>query len=184
MKVEGRLFVPKAVTRIRSVLTVIEYGHSDLIYDSVLWRGALENVESAILQARVSHLSVPSHDDLIYRDASRGGTDGIEAVLSRLVIDSGHAELTDVPLAFSGWSAAAGFGAAFAVQHSDRTLAFIRYHTHRRTGGLCCGRTVEWSFVLPFSLTRLPAKPSPRRDNAVIHRTLRNGSMRGLSKNM
>jgi hypothetical protein len=40
--------------------------------------------------------------------------------------------VTNLPLAFWGWSASAGFGSTFAEQYPERTLGFIRVRTHQR----------------------------------------------------
>jgi hypothetical protein len=58
--------------------------------------------------------------------------DALLLLLQRLGNESGHRELKEAPLLFFGWSATASFGTSFAEVHPERTIAFIRYHTHRR----------------------------------------------------
>jgi hypothetical protein len=134
VKVEGLFFLPRSTKRIRAVIVLINYGNTWRLYESAAWRKAAESTESALLLTRVSFVSAmplnPQRE--IWRDASVGGGDGLLTVLRQLASDSRHPELTDIPLAFWGWSAAAGFGPTFAKQHPQRTLAFIRYHTHQR----------------------------------------------------
>lgn len=134
VKVEGLLFLPKSTTRVRAVIVVTNYGNSWRLYESVAWRRAAESTDSALLLARVSFVSaIPLNPEReIWRDVSAGGGDGLLTVLRQLATDSRHPELRDVPLAFWGWSAAAGFGPTFAKLHPQRTLAFVRYHTHQR----------------------------------------------------
>jgi hypothetical protein len=145
VKVEGLLFLPKSATQVRALLVVINYGRTDLIYDSVEWRRAAESVESGILHARVSSVSAvapsQSPEKQIIRSGSMGGSEALVAVVRRLAAESGHPELNDVPLAFWGWSAAAAFGTIFAQQYPQRTLAFIRYHAHRRGVAVDLNRT-------------------------------------------
>ena len=40
--------------------------------------------------------------------------------------------MKDAPLLLWGWSASASFDTTFAELHPERTVAFIRYHTHLR----------------------------------------------------
>jgi hypothetical protein len=137
MKVEGRLFVPATATRIRAVTVLIDYGNTWRLYQSEIWRKSAESTESALLLARVSSFNVipPTPyppERQVMRVASLGGSEGLLTVMQRLATESGHPELQSVPLAFWGWSAAAGFGPTFAKEHPQRTLAFIRYHTNQR----------------------------------------------------
>lgn len=137
VKVEGLLFLPQNTKRTRAVIVVINYGNSWRLYESVAWRRTAERTESALLHARVSFINaippIPYPPERqIMRDASLGGGDGLLTVLRQLATESNHPELRDVPLAFWGWSAAAGFGPTFAKQHPQRTLTFIQYHTHQR----------------------------------------------------
>jgi hypothetical protein len=53
-------------------------------------------------------------------------------ILQRVGEDSAHQELKDAPLLLWGWSAPASFGTTFAELYPQRTVAFVRYHTHLR----------------------------------------------------
>lgn len=136
VKLEGVLFVPANVKRIRAVIVIINFGASYLVYESQLWRRAAQTTESALLHVRVSQISgvtanIPFERQVV-RQASVGGGAGLLTLMSRLASESPYRELNDIPLAFWGYSAAAGFGATFAELYPERTLAFIRYHTHQR----------------------------------------------------
>lgn len=136
VKLEGVLFVPANVKRIRAVIVVINFGASYLVYESQPWRRAAQTTESALLHVRVSQISggtsnIP-FERQVFRQASVGGGAGLLTLMSRLASESRHPELNDIPLAFWGYSAAAGFGPTFAELYPERTLAFIRYHTHQR----------------------------------------------------
>ena len=137
VKVEGLLFIPASAKRIRAVTVLIARGNTGRLYESVIWRKAAESTQSALLLARITRLSVIPPDPYpqalqVERVASLGGSDGLLTVMRQLAAESGHPELRNVPLAFWGWSAAGGFGPTFAEQHPQRTLAFIRYHSHQR----------------------------------------------------
>ena len=66
------------------------------------------------------------------RNAAAGGGEGLLKLMEQFAREAGRSELADVPFLFWGWSSAAGFGPSFALLHPDRTVAFIRYHSHMR----------------------------------------------------
>jgi hypothetical protein len=68
----------------------------------------------------------------VERNAAEGGADALFLILRRLGEESAHSELKDAPLLLWGWSATASFGTTFAALYPERTVAFIRYHTHLR----------------------------------------------------
>jgi hypothetical protein len=68
----------------------------------------------------------------VERNAAEGGADALFLILRRLGEESAHPELTDASLLLWGWSATASFATSFAELYPERTVAFIRYHTHRR----------------------------------------------------
>ena len=73
-----------------------------------------------------------SSDASLARNVALSGEIGLSRLLERLAEDSGHRELRHVPLLFWGFSASAGFGTTFAIAHPERTIGFVRYHSHRR----------------------------------------------------
>jgi hypothetical protein len=68
----------------------------------------------------------------VLRNAGIGGGEAFLSLFQRIADETGHRELRDVPFLFWGWSAAASFGTTFAAIHPERTVGFVRYHTHRR----------------------------------------------------
>src|SRR4030095_10854052 len=70
--------------------------------------------------------------DRVVRTAAEGGADALLVILQRLGEDSAHKELKDPPLLLWGWSTPTSLGTTFAELYPERTVAFIRYHTHRR----------------------------------------------------
>ena len=68
----------------------------------------------------------------VERNAAEGGGAALLLILRRLGEESAHSELKDAPLLLFGFSATASFGTTFAELYPDRTVAFIRYHTHLR----------------------------------------------------
>jgi hypothetical protein len=77
----------------------------------------------------VIHNGIPNR---VIRTAAEGGADALFIILQQLGQDSAHKELKDAPLLLWGWSAAASFGTTFAEIYPERTVAFIRYHSHLR----------------------------------------------------
>ena len=62
----------------------------------------------------------------------RSGAEGLLTLMRQFAREAARSELADVPFLFWGWSAAGGFGPSFARLHPERTVAFIRYHSHLR----------------------------------------------------
>jgi hypothetical protein len=99
-------------------------------------RTLAERCECALLYAWLGTIrpidpNTPTANQFL-RNAAVGGDDALLLLLQRLGNESGHRELKDASLLFFGWSATASFGTSFAEVHPERTIAFIRYHTHRR----------------------------------------------------
>jgi hypothetical protein len=133
VKVEGTLFLPRAVTRVHAVLVVIRFGlggNSCCYYDPQ-WRKLAERSEAALLLVRFSSIASDS-TAAPWRDAEVGGAEALLLLLQRLAVDSRHPGLQNAPLLFWGHSAAGPFGTTFAALHPDRTLGFIRYHSGNR----------------------------------------------------
>jgi hypothetical protein len=137
VKVEGTLFLPQKVGRVRAVIVVINWGIGQSVYrDDPQWRRLAETLESGLLHARVSNIGPIGTDTpvaaQVVRNAAVGGADGLLMLLRRLAEESGHRELEDAPLLFWGHSAAGSFGITFAALQPRRTIAFVRYHSHLR----------------------------------------------------
>jgi hypothetical protein len=81
-------------------------------------------VDGAVVRSGVSNRVV--------RNAVEGGGDALVMLVRRLGEESRHRELKDAALVLWGWSAPGNFGSTFAAVHPERTIAFIRYHSHRR----------------------------------------------------
>jgi hypothetical protein len=143
LKAEGTLFLPRqAITRVRAVIVVMKHGETEERMLTGLnpyspWHKVSETVGAGLLSVRMSPIRAfppgPTPVELEpQRNAATGADEALNELLRRLGVESGHPELREVPLLFWGWSAAAGFGPSFARLHPDRTLGFIRYHSHLR----------------------------------------------------
>jgi pimeloyl-ACP methyl ester carboxylesterase len=128
VKVEGTLFLPPRVARVRSVLVVINYGIGGTFYSDPRVRELSGTLESALLLARITNIGQNSQIDVV-RSAGVGGGDGLLKLLERFAQESGHQELKDLPLLLVGHSAAGSFTSTFAALHPQRTIAFVRYHS-------------------------------------------------------
>jgi dienelactone hydrolase len=126
-KVEGRLFLPQKVSRLRGVVVVIGWGLGFQVYDDPAWRKLAENLEFGLLRATLSHIAARKDNGDLAAFADRGGADGVLILLQRLARESGHQELTNAPLLFWGQSAGGWFGPTFATSHPERTIAFVGY---------------------------------------------------------
>jgi hypothetical protein len=132
VKVEGQLFLPERVQRVRAVIVVINFGlGSRALYHDSAWQKFAADHHVGLLHTRISGIPVDSTAD-VWRDAGLGGAEGLIALLARLAQESGRKELADAPLLFWGHSAAGPFGATFALLQPQRTVAFVRYHSGAR----------------------------------------------------
>lgn len=132
VKVEGTLFLPTKVSRVRAVIVAINWGLGEPVYRDGQVRRLLETTESAFLLAGISRIATGTDSITVVDDAALGGADGLLMLLRDLAEESGHRELTDARLLFWGHSAAGPFGTTFAAMHPDRTIAFVRYHSRER----------------------------------------------------
>jgi hypothetical protein len=109
------------------------------------WRRLSQSCECALLHLRLGTIRPEAsgrpvngivlrsgNSDRVVRTAAEGGADALLVILQRLGEDSAHKELKDAPLLLWGLSATASFGTTFAELYPERTVAFIRYHAHRR----------------------------------------------------
>ena len=159
IKADGTIFVPDGVSRVRAVVVLVEAlpgaersplrPFIDLAagrFRDQAWRRLCETSECALLHLRLGTIRAEPSPGIIVngvvvrngvpnrivRNAAEGGTDALLMIMQRLGDESGHQEVKDCPLLLWGWSAAASFGTTFAELYSERTIAFIRYHTHLR----------------------------------------------------
>jgi hypothetical protein len=133
VKVEGRLFLPPKVSRVRAVIVVIHWGDGTLVYDDPEWRRLSETLESGLLRTDFSTIAAPA--DNRPRNAGLGGADALLKLLERLADESGHPEISDAPLLFWGHSAGGIIGPTFAAIHPQRTIAFVGYHSGNAGAG-------------------------------------------------
>lgn len=136
-KIEGLLFVPQGVMQIAGVVVILNYGRlSDQLYDDDDLRRVLQQTSCAAVFARITNIQPQRPDEPIasqlIRNAAAGGGDGLLLLLRRFGSETKHQELRDAPILLWEWSAAASFGTTFAAMHAERTIGFVRYHTHRR----------------------------------------------------
>lgn len=136
-KVEGLLFLPYAAKRVAAVVVILDYGQlSKPLFEDADLRRVANETSCAVVLARLTNIKPPPPDEPIasqlLRNAAAGGGDALLLLLRRFAEETGHRELRDAPMLFWGWSAAASFGTTFGALHPERTVGFIRYHTHRR----------------------------------------------------
>lgn len=133
VKVEGTLFLPDTLDRVRLVVVVMNWGISPAVYEDPEWRRLVTSLGGGLLHARITNIRAisPLRPQLV-RQAALGGDAGLLMVLNRLAEESGHEELKDVPMLLWGHSATGVFVATFAGLHPERTVGFIGYHTIRR----------------------------------------------------
>ena len=145
---EGVLLVPVQSKPVRSVIVLVNWGLGRDAFLDPRWRAAAANMESAVLLARfagehnVASAQVPAEEQ-VSRNANLGGGAALLDLLNRFADQTGRAELRRVPLVLWGFSAAGGFATSFAEANAERTLAFVRYHSHRRGLAVDVGKVVR-----------------------------------------
>jgi hypothetical protein len=126
LKIEGRLFVPENVLRVRAVIVTVLFGRGPDFYDDPRVRELLGTTESALLLARMTSISTRLTNAFAL-DAAAGGVDALPMLLNNLASESGRAELTDAPLLFWGHSGGVQFGSTFAALRPERTIGLVAY---------------------------------------------------------
>lgn len=156
VKGEATLFLPRKVDHVRAVIVIIRYGlGGSAIYYDQEWRRLSETLQIALVRFRTSSISSES-TVRFYNDARLGGADSLVSILRRLAIESRHPELADVPLLFWGHSSAGPFGATFAAQHPERTIAFVRYHSGNVSADLKIVSKIPALFLVGANDTNFP----------------------------
>ena len=142
VKAEGTLFLAMKTERVRTVVVLMKHGPTEELMLTgsnpySIWHELSEGQGYGLLHLRVSPIQAPppgsqNPNAEPQRNAAAGGAEALTVLLKMLAAESKHPELADAPLLFWGWSAAAGFGPSFARLHPERTVGFIRYHSHLR----------------------------------------------------
>lgn len=128
IKVEGTLFLPQRSTRVRAVIVAIRWGLGEAFYVDPQLRRLVEGTESGVLLAKFSNIG-PSTLHGTVQEGGGAGAEGLLMLLQRFAQESGHEELTEVPILIWAFSAAGRFAETFAAVQSHRTLAFVLYQT-------------------------------------------------------
>jgi len=141
VKAFGMIFVPDTTRRVGAVLVLVERGPNSPLaaqtrFGDPGWRRLAQTCTCALLYVRLDTIravdaSISAAGDVL-RNASVGGANAVLSLLERLGGESGHLEVRDAPVVFWAWSSAASFGTTFAELYPERTVAFVRYHTHLR----------------------------------------------------
>jgi hypothetical protein len=134
VKVDGSIVLPRKDLKVRAVIVAINWGLGPEIYEDPQWLGLSDKLESGLLLARITNIGRPDSaiSQEVVRDAAVGGADGLIMLLQRLAVESRHQELERAPILLWGHSAAGSFAASFAILQPQRTIGFVRYHSHRR----------------------------------------------------
>ena len=92
-KVEGTLFLPKKVSRVRAVIVVLNWGLGGQLHRDLQVRKLLETTESVLLLVGISRIATGTDNITAVDDAALGGADGLLMLLRDLAEESGHREL-------------------------------------------------------------------------------------------
>lgn len=132
--VEGKLLLPGGSSRVRGIITVLQWGVGTLVYDDAAWRQLAADLRLGFLRLAVTNhggpadpLDLPTEQQAV-RNASLGGAEALLTLLSDLARQTGHPELQDAKLLFWGHSAAGSFAPSFTAVYPTRTIAFVTTH--------------------------------------------------------
>jgi len=132
----GVLLVPANLKSIRCLVWVMHQGvMSEQLYNHRGLRQTAADARCGVVLSSVMQIQLrpsTSAAAAVGRNAALGGGTALSLMINQWVRDTGHSELGRAPILFWGFSAAASFGTTFAALYPDRTIGFIRYHTHRR----------------------------------------------------
>jgi predicted esterase len=132
-RLHGELILPSGGPP-SAVIVFIARGLSHSAFEDVQWRNRCLELRCAMLHAEIvgQQDSSGAPDQQVIRNAALGGDRGLLSLLDSLASTTGRDELRQAPLVLWGFSAAGSFAVTFAMVHSRRTAAVIRYHSHSR----------------------------------------------------
>ena len=126
-------FVPAGVGRARAVVVFVNRDDYDrYMYDDRDWRAMCARSRCALLRLGLPNRDQAPPDSQRVRNAAYGGDSALFTALRIAGDRTGHPELREVGVLFFGLSASGNFGLTFSGIHPDRTIGFIRYHSHLR----------------------------------------------------
>ena len=132
--VSGAVLLPATDDRLECGVVLISRGVSAALYESADLRQLVARNRCALAHVRIvgpTRQAAPPVEQIV-RNAAIGGGRGVLDLLARVGRTVQRPELDSVPLLVWGFSAAGTFGVTFAESYPDRTLGFIRYHSHAR----------------------------------------------------
>jgi hypothetical protein len=119
-KARGTLLVSQTREAVRAAIVVNSRALGGLFYDNEELQKFATSSKYALLIASVETITNPVR--------ITANVEAFDFLLGKLAEESGHPELTRVPLLFWGHSAGGGLGGAFAVRYPERTVALVSYH--------------------------------------------------------
>lgn len=135
---EATLLLPDTAAPVRGVIAVLRWGAGTWVYDDPAWRQLANELQCGLLQLVLSNRGGPPEPlelpvaEQANRNAPFGGAEALLKMLDEFARQSGRSELRHAKLLLWGHSAAGSFGPTFAAMHPERTIGFVRYHSHSR----------------------------------------------------
>lgn len=126
------VFVPAGIRTVRAAVVFIDREFDRYMYDDRDWRTMCARAACALLRLGLPNKDAAPPDSQRVRNAGIGGDSAVFAALRIGAERTGHPELQHVGMVFFGLSASGNFGLTFAGLHPERTIGFVRYHSHLR----------------------------------------------------
>ena len=164
------VFVPADTRSVRAAMVFVDREFDRYMYDDRDWRTMCARAACAMLRLGLPNKDAASPDSQRVRNAILGGDSALFTALRIAGERTGHPELQSVGIVFFGLSASGNFGLTFAGLHPNRTIGYIRYHSHLR------GLRVDTATLTQIpSLTIVGAKDAAdiAQDSRALWRTLR-----------
>ncbi len=127
------VFVPAGVSRIRAVVAIMERdGFFRYAFDDRDWRAMCPRIQCALVRIGLPNEERDKPALQFIRNAALGGDSAVFTALRIAGERTRHPKLEKAGLVVFGLSASGNFGPTFAARHPDRTIGFVRYHSHLR----------------------------------------------------
>jgi hypothetical protein len=132
VKVEGTLFIPQNVKRVRAVIVLFNSGIAwngmgGAFYSDPELRRLAAALECALLLPRFTEMQWGTGIGVL-ANAALGSGEALIRLLDRLAPESGHSEIANAPLLLWAHSRTGQLSTTFAALHPHRIVGIVSYH--------------------------------------------------------
>ena len=117
------------VKKVRGVLVLISNGSSGAVYADAGWRSMCDDLAFGLIHMKISGSGTTDNPK---RVASLGGGRQLLEALTKFAESTQRPSMQHAHIITWGHSATGTFAATFAALYPERTMGFVRYHSHLR----------------------------------------------------